>query len=164
MDGTDIHKGGESMSLLNDIPVRAEVNTGNVEPLLHEIRHALQRVADGKEGTVIDLRSLPLAPGEAEEIEAVLGEGEVRAELNALGPTVISETSYAGVWLVTHRNTDQSVVARFIEVTRVPELLKSQEADIERGICRLESELAGNNKMVEIRKDSIEAEERNYDA
>lgn len=152
------------MSSLENIPVGVEIATGNVEPLLHEIRHALRRVADGKEGTVIDLRSLPLAPGEEERIEAALGEGEVRAEIHALGPTEISETSYAGVWLVTHRNEDGAVVARFIEVTRCPELLKSQEADIERGICRIESELAESNKVVEFPKDSIEAEERNYDA
>lgn len=151
------------MSSLKDIPVGIEMPTGNVEPLLHEIRHALRRVADGKEGTVIDLRSLPLAPGEEERIEAALGEGEVRAEINALGPTVISETSYAGVWLVTHRNDDGTLVAQFIEVTRCPELLKSQEADIERGICRLENELAVRNKVVEFPVDSKDAEKRNYD-
>jgi hydrogenase-1 operon protein HyaF len=120
--------------------------TGNVEPLLHEIRHALKRVAEGKEGTIIDLRALPLAPGEEERIEAVLGEGEVRAELDTLGRTVFQETSYSGVWLVTHRNTEKAVLTRFIEVTRMPELLKSQRADIERGISRLEAELTVSSK------------------
>lgn len=147
------------MSSLDAITVKVEAATGNVEPLLHEIRHALRRVADGHQGTVIDLRSLPLAPGEEQQIEDALGEGEVRAEFSSLGPTVVQETSYPGVWLVTHRNTEQAVVARFIEVTRVPELLKSQEADIEQGICRLESELAGNNKVMETQRDSIELEE-----
>jgi len=130
------------MSSLDVIAVKVEAATGNVEPLLHEIHHALKRVADGKEGTVIDLRSLPLAPGEEEQIEAVLGEGELRAELDALGPTVVQETSYPGVWLVTHRNTELVVVARFIEVTRMPELLNAQRADIQCGITRLETELA----------------------
>ena len=124
------------MTSLDAINITVETATGNVEPLLHEIRHALQRVADGQEGTVIDLRRLPLAPGEEERIEAALGKGEVRAELDALGPTVVQETSYAGVWLVTHRNTEQEIVARFIEVSRMPELLQAQEADIERGIRR----------------------------
>jgi hydrogenase-1 operon protein HyaF len=152
------------MKSLDDIPVGVEFATGNVKPLMHEIRHALRRVADGKEGTVIDLRGLPLAPGEEEHIEAALGKGEVRAEIDALGPTEIVETSYAGVWLVKHTNPDGVVVARFIEVTRCPELLKSQEADIERGICRLEKELAESNKVLEFPADSIAAEERNYDA
>lgn len=129
------------MSSLDAIPVTAELATGNVEPLLHEIRHALKRLADGEDGTVIDLQRLPLAPGEDERIEEVLGQGEVRAEINALGPTLVQETSYPGVWLVTHRNTEQVVVARFIEVTHIPELLKSQQADIENGASRLENEL-----------------------
>jgi len=123
------------------IAVKVEATTGNVEPLLHEIRHALKRVAAGQDGTTIDLRSLPLAPGEEERIKQVLGTGEVRAELDALGPTVVQETSYPGVWLVTHRNSEREVVARFVEVTRMPELLKSQRQDIELGLSRLESDL-----------------------
>jgi hydrogenase-1 operon protein HyaF len=133
--------------------------TGNVEPLLHEIRHALKRVAEGKEGTIIDLRALPLAPGEEERIEAVLGEGEVRAELDTLGRTVFQETSYSGVWLVTHRNTEQAVLTRFIEVTRMPELLKSQRADIERGISRLEAELGVSSKAGGPRRKSVAVQE-----
>ena len=129
------------MSSLDKIAVNAEVTTGNVAPLLHEIRHALKRLANGEEGTTIDLRSLPLAPGEQERIEATLGTGEVRAEVDALGPTLIQETSYPGVWLITHKNTDDAVVARFIEVTYIPELLRSQPADIEAGLAKLEDEL-----------------------
>jgi len=129
------------MNSLETIPVNAEVATGNVEPLLHEIRHALKRLAEGDEGTTIDLRGLPLAPGEEERIEAALGQGEVLAELHALGPTLVQETSYPGVWLITHRNSDNAVVARMIEVTRMPEILMSQREDILRGINKLESEL-----------------------
>ena len=129
------------MSSLDTIPVTTEVATGNVEPLLHEIRHALKRLAGGEEGTTIDLKGLPLAPGEEERIESTLGVGEVRAEVDALGPTLIQETSYPGVWLITHKNADDVVVARFIEVTYIPELLRSQQADIDAGIVRLESAL-----------------------
>lgn len=129
------------MSSLDAIAVNVETVTGNVEPLMHEIRHALKRLAAGGEGTVIDLQSLPLAPGEDERIEEALGRGEVCAELNALGQSLIQETAYPGVWLVTHRNNEQAVVGRFIEVTRIPELLKSQQTDIEHGINRLENEL-----------------------
>ena len=130
------------MTSLADIPVNVEAATGNVYPLLHEIRHALKRVANGQEGTTIDLRSLPLAPGEEEQIESVLGAGEVRAEFDSLGKTVVQETSYAGVWLVTHWNTEQEIVARFVEVTRIPGILKSQQEDIEQGIDRLAADLA----------------------
>jgi hydrogenase-1 operon protein HyaF len=133
--------------------------SGNIDPLLHEIRHALRRVADGRKGTVIDLQRLPLSPGEKQELEAVLGIGEVRAELDALGPTEVRETCYPGVWLVTHRNTDQAIVARFIEVTRIPELLKSQEQDIERGIRRLEDELNVSGKVMELPPQNIGEQE-----
>ncbi len=129
------------MSSLDAIAVNVETVTGNVEPLMHEIRHALKRLAAGGEGTVIDLQSLPLAPGEDERIEEALGRGEVSAELNALGQSLIQETAYPGVWLVTHRNNENAVVGRFIEVTRIPELLKSQQTDIEHGINRLDNEL-----------------------
>ena len=129
------------MSSVDTNPVCSKVETGNVEPLLHEIRHALKRLADGEDGTVIDLKRLPLAPGEEERIEETLGTGEVRAEVDALGPTILQETSYPGVWLITHKNTDGVIVARFIEVTYIPELLRSQQADIDAGIDRLEDEL-----------------------
>jgi len=132
---------GESMSSLETIPVNIEAATGNVRPLLHEIRHALTRLANGEDGTVIDLRSLPLAPGEEKRLEALLGKGEVCAEVDALGPTVVQETLFPGVWFITHCNADGATIARFIEVTRIPELLMSQQEDIDDGIRRLEKEL-----------------------
>jgi len=132
------------MSTLDAIAVRAEIETGNVQPLMHEIRHALVRLANGKEGTVIDLRSLPLAPGEEQRIEEALGEGEVHAELNALGPSTIIESRYPGVWLVTHRNTENEIVGRLIEVTRFPSLLEAQAEDIRDGLDRLTTVLEQN--------------------
>ena len=130
------------MSAIEAMAMRADIETGNVKPLLHEIRHALVRLLDGGEGTVIDMRSLPLAPGEETRIEAALGEGELRAELNALGPSVIQETAYPGVWLITHRNTENEIVGRLIEVTRIPALLKSQPEDIQAGLEQLTVKLA----------------------
>lgn len=129
------------MSTIDAIAARPGYETGNVRPLLHEIRHALARLAAGGAGTVIDLRSLPLAPGEERRIEEALGAGEVRVELDALGPSTIVETSYPGVWLVTHRNTENEVIGRLIEVTRVPSLVASQPEDIAAGLERLGREL-----------------------
>jgi hydrogenase-1 operon protein HyaF len=101
----------------------------------------LRRLTRGEAGTVIDLRSLPLAPGEEARIEEALGEGEVRAELDSLGPTVIQETAYPGVWFVTHRNTENEIVARFIEVSLIPEILNAQLPDIETGLRQLTERL-----------------------
>jgi hydrogenase-1 operon protein HyaF len=132
------------MNTTGVIAGRPNLDTGNVLPLLHEIRHALRRLADGGDGTIIDLQSLPLAPGEEKRIEKALGRGEVAIEIDALGPSSIQETVYPGVWLVTHRNTDEEVVARFIEVARIPQLAAAQAADIRTGLDELEETLAGN--------------------
>ncbi len=126
------------MSSLDSIAVNVESFTGNVQPLLHEIRHALRRLADGQPGTVIDLRSLPMAPEEEQQLEADLGHGEVSAEFEAQGLTTIRETSFPGAWLVTHHNEAEEVVSKFIEVAHCPEILKTQQDDLETGIERLD--------------------------
>jgi hydrogenase-1 operon protein HyaF len=125
------------------IPAGREFETGNVRPLLHEIRHALRRLADGEEGTIIDLQSLPLAPGEEKRIEEALGCGEVSIEIEALGPSTVQETAYPGVWLITHRNTENEVIARLVEVTKIPALVLAQMEDIRAGLARLEEQLSG---------------------
>lgn len=115
--------------------------THNVQPLMHEIRHAVQALLDTGETTVIDLRSLPLAPGELEVIEATLGRGEVNAVLEAMGPSEISETVFPGVWLVRHFNADKQVMGVFVEITRMPSLLLSQNEDIADGLRQLDEKL-----------------------
>lgn len=115
--------------------------TWNVQPILHEIRHALGRLLETGETRVIDLRSIPLAPGEEETIIDTLCCGEVHAKLNALGPSEIYETRFAGVWLVTHYNEDKEVIGRFIEITRIPDILRSQPEDIGIALAMLEQEL-----------------------
>jgi hydrogenase-1 operon protein HyaF len=130
---------------MHELPVTTGEDslTFNVEPLLHEIRHALARVIDGdEEYSVIDLRSIPLAPGEEETLLGVLGRGEVSAQLSALGPSEILETRFPGVWLVTHYNNDDEIVGRFIEVCRLPRILQSPEEDIRDGVKHLEAQLA----------------------
>ena len=120
-------------------PVRGPFpfSRGNVRPLLNEIVHALDRLLDDNEPTVIDLASLPFAPVELEELEDALGEGELTAELDALGKSLIRETAYPGVWWVEHQNSGGEVVGRYIEITRSPEILVSQDADIGAGRARL---------------------------
>ena len=120
-------------------PIRSPIpyNRGNVRPLLNEIIHAIDRLVDDDEATVIDLASLPFAPGELEELERTLGTGELTAELDALGKSLIRETEYPGVWWVEHHNTGGEVVGRYIEITRSPEILMSQDADIGAGRARL---------------------------
>lgn len=116
--------------------------TGNLIPLLHEIRHALTHWLEQGEEHVIDLRSIPLAPGEEDRLLEQLGAGEVQARLLVLGSSDIIETRYPGVWLITHYNENESIIGRFIEVCEVPGILKSQADDIRAGVERLKDQLS----------------------
>jgi hydrogenase-1 operon protein HyaF len=112
--------------------------TGNLVPLLHEIRHALTCWLEKGQEHVIDLRGIPLAPGEEDGLLEQLGEGEVKAGLTLMGPSVIIETRYPGVWLVTHYSED----------CEVPAILKSQTDDIRTGLERLEDQLSNAEATV----------------
>ncbi len=127
---------------LRSIAVKVELSSGNVEPLLHQVRHALTQLLREGRSTVIDLKSIPLAPGEEDRILQTLGEGEIHATLSACGPSEIAETAFPGVWVITHRDERAAVQARFIEVTRAPEILCSQTPDIVAGLDRLCASLA----------------------
>ena len=110
---------------------------GNVRPLLNEVLHAVDRLLASDEPTTIDLASLPFGPGELEHLEATLGMGELSAKLDALGTSRIRETAFPGVWWLEHRNVHDEVVGRYLEITRTPEILSSQDADIVAGRARL---------------------------
>lgn len=103
---------------------------GNAMPLLHEIRHALDRLLAAGEETVIDLGAIPMGPADEAELLEFLGNGEVDAAIDACGRSSARETAFHGVWLVIHRNEQDQVLSRFIEIAFVPELLKSQPEDV----------------------------------
>ena len=125
----------------NDASARQYPFHGNVRPLLNEVLHAVDRLLETGEPTTIDLAGLPFGPGELEHLEATLGMGELSATLDALGTSRIRETVFPGVWWLEHRNVHDEIVGRFIEITRTPEILSSQEADIIAGRARLEDQL-----------------------
>ena len=121
-----------------------EIYTGNVTPILNEIRHALNTLLETGESTTIDLRALPMAPGEEQQLETMLGTGEATATIDAMGLTTVNESLFAGVWLVTHRNTDDEILGKFIEITRIPSILESQTEDIRAALKALPDLLAEN--------------------
>lgn len=137
------------MNRLKDIPVTVEGTPpdmarshGNTLPLLYEIAVLLDDlVATGKSAS-IDLRSLPMLPEDYETLHAALGEGEVSAAVNALGPTQVRETAVHGVWWITHRNAAGDVIAEFIEVTYSPGILTTHPADASAAAAMLHSRLA----------------------
>ncbi len=115
--------------------------TGNVQPLLHEIRHALANLLDKGQVTCIDLRGMPLTPAEERQLLDRLGEGEVAASLDALGRSSIRETRFPGVWMCVHENHAGEVIGKFIEVTRIPRILTAQQEDMDDALVRLTREL-----------------------
>jgi hydrogenase-1 operon protein HyaF len=135
------------MSGLRDIgisvetPGPGEVLTGNVQPILHEILHALRRLSDSGEPRVIDLQSIPFAPGDEARLLDVLGRGEVEVRMHSLGETRIWESVYSGVWVVDHRNAEGERIAFHIEVARLPGILQAQDEDIRDGVERLHRRL-----------------------
>lgn len=131
-----------------DIEASAALS-GNAMPILYEIESLLKDLVESGKTASIDLRSLPLLPGDYEKLQEVLGEGELSATLDALGPTQVRETSVHGVWWVTHRNSDETIIAEFIEVTTMPEILQTHPADARVGLDRLRSRL---NESTEIDK------------
>jgi hypothetical protein len=104
--------------------------SANVRALLNEIATLLQDFIDNGNTSSIDLHSLPLLPGEYDAIKTILGEGEVQAHVETLGTTIIYETVVSGVWWVAHTNESDERIAEHIEITTIPEILKSQHADV----------------------------------
>lgn len=126
---------------LNEVLRRRAAGTGNMVLVLHEVAHALDCLARTGETHVIDLSSLPMTPAELQQLTASLGEGEVRAVIEAEGRSEVTETGFSGVWLVTHRDTDDMLRGRYIEITPLPEILRSQDADIRAAAARLARKL-----------------------
>lgn len=140
------------MNALSDIGVKVvgsagpAQTVGNVRAIAHEIETLLGRlIHDGEVGS-IDLRSLPMSPEDFANLRALLGEGEVSAVVNALGPTEVRETGVRGVWWVTHRNSEDDTLVELIEITHVPEILKAHPDDVEDGLEWLRARLAENDQ------------------
>jgi hydrogenase-1 operon protein HyaF len=135
------------MSRLRGIPIQVDRHTdpvherGNALPILHEVRHALERLIATGEGTQIDLNAIPFGPGDVDRLTAILGTGEVSATIQALGPTLIQETAIPGVWLVDYHNSEGERLAYHIEIATTPRILGAQPEDLATSIDALDARL-----------------------
>jgi hydrogenase-1 operon protein HyaF len=112
--------------------------SGNAVPLLRELLQQLERLLQTGESAAIDLSALPLTPADLAWLRDTLGSGEVSVRLDANGESTLDETALPGIWWVTHRNPQGGVVAQFLEVAFVPELVKAHPQDVSLGRERLE--------------------------
>ncbi len=126
---------------LQSIAVKVESadtsSVGNIAALLAEIATQLELLLNNGSSSLIDLKSLPLSAHEYEQLRFTLGQGEVTARLEAIGPSEIIETQFPGVWWVTHYNVEGDIIADMIEIARVPSLLQSQPEDMQASLERL---------------------------
>jgi hydrogenase-1 operon protein HyaF len=122
-------------------PMDSSTASSHTLPILHEIYHAVKRLLETGEETVLDLTNLPLGSTGQTELLEWLGTGEVTAQLKAWGESQIYETHTPGVWFIEHRNSEEKPLSKFIEVTYIPTILKAQPQDIQQGLEELTSRL-----------------------
>ena len=122
-------------------PCLSDRATGIALSVLSEITNLLEQLAKTGEPASIDLRSLPLSDVDREQLEEVLGHGEVMIELELAGKTEIWETTFPGVWWIRHRGAADKIATEEIAVCRVPEILMTHPVDIEAAAGRLRAEL-----------------------
>jgi hydrogenase-1 operon protein HyaF len=109
--------------------------------VLAEVGRMLEALTGSGQAGSIDLRSLPLSDVDREQLETVLGRGEVRAELDIAGQSEVWETSYPGVWWIRHRGAGGKIASEEVSVCRIPEILITHPVDIEAAAGRLREEL-----------------------
>lgn len=135
------------MSGLDSIGIKAEhgvYRTQNLRPLLLQLSQALEDLVERDATTTIDLGAMPFSAQDEKDLRAWLGAGEVKAEVQAFGPTLIEETGVRGVWLVEMKDVEDKRLTLHIEVARVPELLATPVEDLRDGLDVLRERLAGD--------------------
>ena len=137
-----------------EIPVQAvgaapDPGGGALTAILFEIASMLETLINDGEADSLDLRRAPLDAAEQHELKRLLGDGEVKATVDSLGPTEITETAIPGVWLLSHRNPAGDIIGEFIEVTAYPEMLASPAADMRAGLRTLRTKLSNGSTKID---------------
>lgn len=125
-------------------PCQTSQLTGMAHSVMAEVARLLEALAnDGQTGS-IDLRSLPLTDADRQQLEELLGRGEVVAELEVAGRSSVWETAYPGAWWIRHRGAEDKISSEEIAVCPVPDILVTHAADIESAATRLRRVLDGD--------------------
>lgn len=121
-----------------DISIEPASSASQLPAILSELQFRLTQLIENGTRDSIDLRTLPLFPGDYERLRECLGEGEVHVLVDTLGPSEIYETRFPGIWWIRHFNQHDENVAEYIEITSLPALLESSPQDIQRGAQQLQ--------------------------
>ncbi|MGR9052744.1 MAG: hydrogenase expression/formation C-terminal domain-containing protein [Gammaproteobacteria bacterium] len=132
------------MTKLNEIPVKVEL-TGDANsmllPVLHGMNAMLKTLIETGRGDILDLRHEPLTLEDIAELKALLGQGEIDANLTALGSTNIRETGIPGIWWITHFNDQGNVTSEFIEISTCPDMLKTFPDELGASLLRFHDKI-----------------------
>ena len=136
------------MNRLENIPIDIVQDTNGtahtslqIIAILEELQQKmLDLIRTGKTGS-IDIHGLPLLPIEIGYLKDLLGEGEVNVTVKALGTSRIHETGIPGIWWITHFNANEDVMTELIEVTTLPEIIKTHRSTLPAGLEALEQRL-----------------------
>ncbi len=126
-------------------PCQTENTTGMARSILAEVARLLKSLAQEGTHASIDLRSLPLTDADRQQLEELLGRGEVSVELELAGRSSIWETAYAGAWWVRHRGAEDKISSEEIQVCPVPDILITHAADIQAAAERIKLDLMENH-------------------
>lgn len=120
------------------IPVEvAGPSTGLAQAVVTELIEHLAVLANSGRLHVIDLTSLPMTGSDKSELERLLGKGEVSITLSTIGDSYIYETAFSGIWWIKHYSADDRLIAELIEVTPIPDIIKSHPDDISKAAIDL---------------------------
>lgn len=141
------------MSALDSIHIDTEpfveIHDGSgARAILREIESMLENLLARNEEGVIDLKTIPITHDEYQQLQYMLGEGEIKATLHAMGKSIVRETAIAGVWWTVHYNEDDSVIADMIEVTLIPAILMSDRGDIENSLAEFRERVETEQPLI----------------
>jgi len=122
-------------------PCMSSQATGMAWSILTEIGQLLEALAATGETGTIALRGLPMTDIDRQQLEEILGHGEVRVELDLAGHSEVWETSYAGVWWIRHKGAGERIACEEIAITPIPEILLTHPVDIQAAAKRIRQEL-----------------------
>lgn len=111
--------------------------------LTHEILSHLEHLSETGQSHAIDLKSLPMAPQEFNDLKKLLGTGEIDLTIDLDGPTRVRETGYAGIWWIQHQASNGRILAEYIEIARFPDFFSAQPEHIQNAVRQLRDRLQG---------------------
>lgn len=119
--------------------------SGQVLAIVKELQSMLDVLVKTGEENYVDVLSVSLTPDDIQTLKLILGHGDVDATIVALGSNHILETSIPGVWWITQNNTEGEIISELIEVTDLPEILKTQHHDLHEAPERFQQRLSELN-------------------